>query len=224
MQVAGDVVYLRRPWWTLMTDVFISYAHADKERVTDLVRGLETLRVGVWWDEHLPPGTTWDDQIEAALERAQAVVVVWSKHAVDSPNVKDEAHYALEERKAFPVRIEDVKLPYRWRRMQYIDLFRLPPQSNDKWTTLVDAVRAGGDTTAESLKSDTERPRSASLAQKGAIFPAALVLLSIVTQFAGTLAAPGGSTWPLLVSAGFGGAALISALWSILPPKVRVYS
>jgi hypothetical protein len=68
-----------------MTDVFISYAHADKERVTDLVRGLETSRVGVWWDERLPPGTTWDDQIEAALERAQAIVVVWSKHAVEVP-------------------------------------------------------------------------------------------------------------------------------------------
>ena len=207
-----------------MTHVFISYAHADKEHVTDLVRGLETSSLNVWWDDQLPPGSTWDDRIEAALDRAQAVVVVWSQNAVASQNVKDEAHYALEEHKALPIRIEDVKLPYRWRRLQYVDLFARPPERNDKWEMLVKAARCEGGGADAPSADQTEAVARSTTRGRSAIYPAVLVLLSLLAQIAGTVLAPPEAYWPLATSMVLGSAALIGAIWSLVPVRMRAYT
>jgi len=203
--------------------VFVSYSHHDRDRVIDIVEGLKRSRVAVWWDEDLPPGRTWDDQVEAALEGASTVIVVWSRGAIASENVKDEAYYAREENKALPVRIEDVKPPLRFRRLQFVDLFRAPAEANEGWNDLVAAVRerlgrASG-TPATGEADAKPRARSGIAIPWRTVLPAALVALSLVTNVAGTIAFGGQSLAATAVSWGFGGAALAFAVSNLMTAR-----
>jgi hypothetical protein len=71
-------------------DIFISYASADRPRVVPLVDALRQKGWSVWWDRTIPPGKTWDQVIEAALDAARCVIVLWSKESV-------KAHWVLTE-------------------------------------------------------------------------------------------------------------------------------
>lgn len=206
-----------------MSAVFVSYSHHDRDRVIEIVEGLKRSRVAVWWDDDLPPGRTWDDQVEAALEKASTVIVVWSRGAIASENVKDEAYYAREENKALPVRLEDVKPPLRFRRLQFVDLFRSPAEANEGWNDLVAAVRErlgrapsgpelGGGETAPRARGGIAIPWRT-------VVPAALVALSLVSNVAGTVAFPGESLVATAVSWGFGGAALAFAISNLVSAK-----
>lgn len=218
-----------------MIDIFISYSHKNKDQVLELVQCLEKSSLGVWWDERLPQGATWDEQIEAALEAATAVVVVWSKDAVRSENVKDEAHYALEEHKALPIRIEEVTLPYRWRRIQHVDLFTRPFEKNEKWKQIIDAIRQQPHTTSHSTTTEdsvtadiTEPPHSSprqrSVVNINAILPAIFVLLSVLANVLGPVLFDEESMLPNYIAIVFGIFALALGGWSIFPRKKAVLS
>jgi hypothetical protein len=206
--------------------IFVSYSHHDRNRVIDIIEGLKRSRMAVWWDDELPPGQTWDDQVEAALERASTVIVVWSRDALASENVKDEAHYAREENKAMPVRIEDVKPPFRHRRLQFVDLFESPAEVNEGWGDLIAAITQrlgrGPDLTAASASANGEeaaRPRGGVAISWRMLVPAALVVLSLVTHVAGTVAFGGQSLAVTAGSWGLGGAGLALAISNLMTAR-----
>jgi hypothetical protein len=60
--------------------------------------------------------------IEKALNEAKCVIVIWSNLAVDSEYIKAEATEALEQNKLVPVKIENVNLPFRFKRVQTLSL------------------------------------------------------------------------------------------------------
>ena len=101
-----------------MVDVFVSYSSADRERVRPLVERLEQEGWSVWWDRHIESGSTWDHEIEQALEGARCVVVLWTPAAVVSEWVRSEATEALERAKLVPVILDDVRAPLAFRRTQ----------------------------------------------------------------------------------------------------------
>ncbi len=105
-----------------MSDIFISYKSEDRERIQTLVRALAQKGWSVWWDRTIPPGRTFDEVIEEALNDAKCVIVIWSKQSVTSKWVKTEA--AEGERRAIliPVLIDDVKIPLEFRRIQAASL------------------------------------------------------------------------------------------------------
>lgn len=206
----------------VMSPVFVSYSHTDRDRVIDIIEGLKKSRVAVWWDDDLPPGKTWDDQIEMALEKASAVVVVWSESALASENVKDEAYYAREENKAFPVRIEDVQPPFRFRRLQSVDLFQRPVEDNEKWDDLVDAIserRGRGPDLEVPLPGERPKPRRQTAIPWMTILPALMLGLILIINAANLVftisAAP-------LISVALGALAL-AALITDLVRRSRVY-
>jgi CheY-like chemotaxis protein len=87
------------------------------------------LRAGgaeLWIDQlDISPGQHWDNAIETALKNCPAFLVILSPRSVGSRNVLDEVHYALEEgKKILPVMYESCELPFRLRRLQYIDFTR----------------------------------------------------------------------------------------------------
>ena len=47
-----------------MTDIFVSYASEDLERVKPLVTTLEEQGWSVWWDRELVAGPSYEDKIE----------------------------------------------------------------------------------------------------------------------------------------------------------------
>ena len=60
-----------------MADVFVSYARTDKKRVAPLVSAIEAQGWSVWWDPEIAAGQQFDDQIEAEMNAAKSVLVVW---------------------------------------------------------------------------------------------------------------------------------------------------
>ena len=105
-----------------MADVFVSYARADKARVAPLVAALEQRGWTVWWDPDITPGQEFDSQIEAELQAACAVVVVWTQTSVGSRWVRGEAREAADRGILVPVRFDAAKLPMDVRAIHTIDL------------------------------------------------------------------------------------------------------
>ncbi len=105
-----------------MTDIFVSYARADKARVAPLVTAIEALGWSVWWDPEITPGQEFDSQISAALDAAKAVIVVWTPASVDSRWVRGEAREAADRGVLVPVRFETARLPIDARAMHTTDM------------------------------------------------------------------------------------------------------
>ena len=103
---------------------FLSYAREDAEFVLRLAKDLRTGGAGVWVDQlDIAPGQRWDRAVEDALAKCLELVVVLSPAAVESTNVMDEVSLALEDGKTVvPVIHRQCKIPFRLRRLQYVDL------------------------------------------------------------------------------------------------------
>lgn len=105
-----------------MTDVFISYAAEDRDRVEALVFLLQEEGLSVWWDKLVDVGKSFDPVIEAALEGAKCVVVFWSVYSIKSAWVKAEASEGLERQILIPVLLDPVRVPLAFRRIQTASL------------------------------------------------------------------------------------------------------
>ena len=105
-----------------MSDVFISYKREERSAAQALAAALEKEGWSVWWDLELVGGEHFDDAIQAELDKARCVIVLWSKLSVKSDFIKDEATYALNQGKLLPVFLEKVKAPFRFLRLHTIDL------------------------------------------------------------------------------------------------------
>jgi adenylate cyclase len=108
-----------------MADIFVSYARSDRARVAPLVAAIEAKGWSVWWDPEIAAGQQFDDQIDAELQAASAVLVVWTPTSVASRWVRGEARDAAERGILVPVRFEDARLPIDVRAIQTTHL--------DKW-------------------------------------------------------------------------------------------
>lgn len=104
--------------------VFISYARGDAKRVRTIVAAIEAAGYPVWWDAMLQGGEQYSGLIAAAIERAFAVVVVWSELAVASNWVRDEAQAGNERGCLVPVSLDGVQPPLGFRQFHTIDLAR----------------------------------------------------------------------------------------------------
>jgi adenylate cyclase len=104
-----------------MTDIFLSYSRQDKPRVAPMVAALEAKGWDVWWDMALVPGEEFDNVTAAALERARAVVVVWTPVSVASRWVRGEARVGADRNVLVPVRFEQALLPIDLRAIQTTD-------------------------------------------------------------------------------------------------------
>ena len=105
-----------------MADIFISYARGDRERIAALSAALEQFGWSVWWDRHIDGGSAFAQAIEAELQASRAVVVAWSKAALQSDWVKDEAAAARDQGKLVPVTLDGSVPPLGFRQYHVIDL------------------------------------------------------------------------------------------------------
>jgi TPR repeat protein len=103
---------------------FFSYSREDSEFVLHVARDLKASGANVWLDQmDIVPGQRWDEAIERALAGCPRMLVVLSPASVHSTNVMDEVSFALEEGKTvIPILYRDCAIPFRLRRVQYIDL------------------------------------------------------------------------------------------------------
>ena len=125
-----------------MADIFLSYASDDRERVKPLVEALETDGFSVWWDRNIQAGASYDREIEAAINEASCVVVVWSQRSVDSEYVRSEVEEAAHRDILVPVLIDDAMPPLAHRRRQAASLVGWTGAANEEYATLVAGIRA----------------------------------------------------------------------------------
>jgi uncharacterized protein YraI len=102
--------------------IFMSYAHQDRDRVRVLVAALEAEGYRVFWDRTIPPGVSWRQHIGARLLASPVVVVVWSKYSVESNWVLEEADSASKRGALIPVMIDAVHPPLGLGHVQAADL------------------------------------------------------------------------------------------------------
>jgi len=103
---------------------FLSYARADAEFVLRLAKDLRERGASLWIDQlDIAPGQRWDRAVEEALAKCAQLLVILSPAAVESTNVMDEVSFGLEDGKSVvPVLHRKCKIPFRLRRLQYVDL------------------------------------------------------------------------------------------------------
>lgn len=100
-----------------MNDIFISYARADRDRIEALAAALEADGHSVWWDRHIGAGAEFSTDIEKALHGSKTVIVCWSRDAVKSRWVKDEATVAARAGKLKTISLDGTEPPIGY--MQY---------------------------------------------------------------------------------------------------------
>lgn len=125
-----------------MTDVFISYARADRKRVSLLAAALTQEGFAVWWDPQIRPGKRWNDVIRKALEGSAAVVTAWTPAAVKSKWVAAETTYASSKQKLTPVLLKPCAPPMPFNMIQSTDLSAWRGDGDDPaWLQLLQEVR-----------------------------------------------------------------------------------
>lgn len=110
-----------------MADVFLSYAREDRRVAGLLAQVISQHGWSVWSDQQIRVGTLFPRIIEREIDAAACVVVVWSRHSVDSDWVRLEAWEGLSRNVLVPVTIEtSLRLPLEFRRLHTADLSRWP--------------------------------------------------------------------------------------------------
>ena len=94
-----------------MSDIFISHAREDQERIDRLAAALEGAGFSIWWDRRIDAGTEFSKDIEERLTAAKVVIVAWSAVGNASTWVRDEASFALNTGKLLPIRLDTSNPP-----------------------------------------------------------------------------------------------------------------
>lgn len=102
-----------------MADIFISYAHEDRESAEHVAQVLEAVGFTVWWDRRIPAGRTWRSVLEEALQGMRCLIVLWSENSIKSTWVIEEAEEARRLGKIMlPVLIHKINPPVGFRAIQ----------------------------------------------------------------------------------------------------------
>jgi TolB-like protein/Tfp pilus assembly protein PilF len=102
--------------------IFLSYAHADRAKAQRLAAILEQSGYTVWWDALVEGGSRFAKSIDEALDKADAVVVLWSKDSVESDWVRDEAAQGRDRQRLVPLSLDGTVPPLGFRQIQVIKL------------------------------------------------------------------------------------------------------
>ena len=121
--------------------VFVSYARADRRIAARVVSALGRAGFTAWWDALIEGGASFASTIDEALERADAVVVLWSKTSCRSDWVRDEAARGRDRHRLVPLSIDGSQPPLGFRQYQVIDLSHWRGKASTReMQTLVHAI------------------------------------------------------------------------------------
>jgi len=124
-----------------MNDIFISYDSADRTIAQKFADALESRGWSVWWDREIPLGKAFDQVIEEELNAARCVIVLWSNQSVRSRWVKTEAAAAADRDCLLPVLIEDIAIPFEFKRIQTAMLMNWRGDDSDpEFSRLIKAI------------------------------------------------------------------------------------
>lgn len=123
-----------------MADIFLSYSRKDRAVAALLAEILPAHGWTLYWDRQLLAGEVFDDVLEREIAAARCVLVLWSSNSIASQWVRNEADEGASRSQMVSVRIEDVKLPLAFRRIQAADLIGWRGDRNDE--RLIELIQA----------------------------------------------------------------------------------
>lgn len=92
--------------------VFVSYSHADADRIQPILDRMCHDGYNVWYDQELKGGQDWSDILAMQIENSEGIIIFLSSRTVLSSNCKDELQFAKNSQKPiFPVYLEKITLP-----------------------------------------------------------------------------------------------------------------
>jgi len=116
-----------------LRQVFLIYAHSDRDAVRRLYHRLTRCGITTWLDEKsLYPGQNWKYEIRQAILRSDTVLVCLSKQFIKQGGFRyEEVKIARSKAKSLPddqiflipVRLEKCDLPESLQQWQCVDLF-----------------------------------------------------------------------------------------------------
>ncbi len=142
--------------------LFISYSNKDKAVAYKVCAILESRGLLCWIaPRDVPPGSNWAEAISDAIDRANALVLIFSEHANKSRAIVSEVDQAFENGiPVFPVRIKNVEpsreLKFRIRTSQWVDAFT--PPIEQEINRLADSIHSLLGTQQEDETSYGNRP------------------------------------------------------------------
>jgi len=95
-------------------DVFVSYSSRDRIKAQAICRYLEAGGLQVFLDKRTPAGELWLERIATELHSARAVLVLWSRQALRSKWVLQEAEVALDRGVLFQAQLAPLVIPPRF--------------------------------------------------------------------------------------------------------------
>src|SRR3954454_5062630 len=157
------------------TDIFLSYARADRPVARTFAECLGEEGFNVWWDASLHSGETFDEVIEQRLRAATAVVVLWSPRSVASRWVRAEATLADRRNKLVPAIIEACDRPIVFELTHTAELADWHGDRSDiRWRTFVEDLRRLIDARKEQESATAQPPHPPQPPEEAMSEPASL--------------------------------------------------
>ena len=79
--------------------VFISYAHADSDRILPIIAALQQQGIRVWYDVGIELATEWPENIARHLNNCTVCLAFVSQAAMNSSHCRREINFAIAQRK-----------------------------------------------------------------------------------------------------------------------------
>lgn len=149
------------------TSVFFSYSRADRARALPIIRLIEAAGFATWWDGLLEGGERYSQATAEALDRARAVVVLWSVNSVASHWVHDEATRGRDRGLLVPIALDGTEPPLGFGQFQVIDLSRAKMTADDP--QIVKLLRAVSALHNQPLREAAPHPIGARINRRTAI-------------------------------------------------------
>lgn len=106
----SDFVYFK-PYEGDKPYIFVSYAHADNDKVLPVLSDMHRRGYNIWYDEGIEVGSEWQECIASHLADAHLVVAFISNAYMRSDNCRREMHYAQSKKiKTINIFIEETAL------------------------------------------------------------------------------------------------------------------
>jgi hypothetical protein len=158
-------------------DVFVSYSQPDRACALELVGQVEARGIRCWVaPRDLSPSADWAAEIIDALSSARVMVLVFSAHSNESPQVRREVERAVHKRlRILPFRIEDVlpsrSLEYFLSAQHWLDAF--PPPREPHYAKLCTHLQAVLSRDTEARPQAPARAAEARSIDSGEVAPSA---------------------------------------------------
>ncbi len=106
-----------------MADVFLSYAHQDKDVARQIKQAFSEAGISAWTaHDDIPAGDSWVPAIQKALQEADVMIVIFSEDSLRSTSMAAEWGYFIRQNKFIvPVRVNNIRMPYQLARYTFID-------------------------------------------------------------------------------------------------------